>query len=82
MLKSPVYTITMNESGLFYEFGITSDTLPYFRHRYNTFHITLNEKYKTGGIIGSYEDEFGMWLSAFAPIKNKDGKDSSCCHGR
>ncbi|MFZ1560953.1 MAG: hypothetical protein WAT37_13560, partial [Saprospiraceae bacterium] len=54
MLKSPVYTITMNESGLFYEFGITSDTLPYFRHRYNTFHITLNEKYKTGGIIGSY----------------------------
>ncbi len=74
MLKSPVYTITMNESGLFYEFGITSDTLPYFRHRYNTFHTTLNEKYKTGGIIGSYEDEFGMWLSAFAPIKNKDGK--------
>lgn len=64
----------MNESGLFYEFGITSDTLPYFRHRYNTFHTTLNEKYKTGGIIGSYEDEFGMWLSAFAPIKNKDGK--------
>jgi len=74
MLKSPVYTITMNESGVFYEFGITSDTLPYFRHRYNTFHTTLNEKYKTGGIIGSYEDEFGMWLSAFAPIKNSNGK--------
>ncbi len=73
MFKSPVYTISMNESGMFYEFGITSDTVPYFRHPYNTYHASLNEKYKIGGIIPVYEDEFGMWLSAFAPVKNSQG---------
>lgn len=74
MLKSPVYTISMNGSGMFYEFGVTSDSLPYYRHPYNTYHATLNEQYKTGGMIPAYEDEFGMWLSAFAPIKNTRGK--------
>jgi signal transduction histidine kinase len=74
MLKSPIYTIAMNESGKFYEFGITSDTIPYYRHPYNTYHTTLNDSYETGGMIPAYEDEFGMWLSAFAPIKNSDNK--------
>ena len=74
MLKSPVYTISMSESGMFYEFGITSDTIPYFRHPYNTYHASLNDHFKTGGMIPAYEDEFGMWLSAFAPIKNSQGR--------
>lgn len=74
MLKSPVYTISMNDSGMFYEFGVTSDSVPYYRHPYNTYHSTLNDQYKTGGMIPAYEDEFGMWLSAFAPIKNTRGK--------
>lgn len=73
MLKSPIYTISMSESGMFYEFGITSDDKPYFRHPYNTYHNTLNEHYANGGMITAYQDEFGMWLSAFAPIKNANG---------
>ncbi len=74
MLKSPVYTVTMNDKASYYEFGITSDTVPYFRHPYNTYHSLLNEQYEKGGMIRAYEDEFGMWLSAFAPIKNSFGK--------
>lgn len=74
MLKSPIYTITTNKSDMFYEFGITSDSIPYYRHPYNSYHPTLNREYKTGGMIPEYTDEFGMWLSAFAPVKNKEGK--------
>jgi len=74
MLKSPVYTIVMNESGKFYEFGITSDSIPYYRHPYNTYHALLNDYYTIGSTIPAYEDEFGMWLSAFAPIKNSQDK--------
>lgn len=73
MLKSPIYTISMSGNGMFYEFGITSDDTPYFRHPYNTYHKTLNERYDNGGMIKAYKDEFGMWLSAFAPIKNANG---------
>jgi signal transduction histidine kinase len=73
MLKSPIYTISMSESGMFYEFGITSDSTPYFRHAYNTYHPSLNDHYDSGGMIPEYTDEFGMWLSAFAPIKNAKG---------
>jgi len=74
MLKSPIYTILVNDSGMFYEFGVTSDTIPYYRHPYNSYHTTLNEQYKKGGMIPAYEDEFGLWLSAFAPIKNSQDK--------
>ncbi len=74
MLKSPIYTISVNDSGMFYEFGVTSDTIPYYRHPYNSYHTTLNEQYKKGGMIPAYEDEFGLWLSAFAPIKNSQDK--------
>jgi signal transduction histidine kinase len=74
MLRSPIYTISMNDSGIFYEFGITSDIMPYWRHAYNTYHASLNDNYKSGGMIPEYMDEFGMWLSAFAPIKNSKGK--------
>ncbi|MBL0024879.1 MAG: HAMP domain-containing histidine kinase [Saprospiraceae bacterium] len=74
MLKSPVYTITMDSSGMFYEFGITSDSVPYYRHPYNTYHATLKDHYISGGMIPAYKDEFGMWLSAFSPVKNSKNK--------
>ncbi len=74
MLETPVYTISMNPLGMFYEFGITSDSIPYYRHPYNTYHTLLNDNYNSGTTIPAYEDEFGMWLTAFAPIKNSSGK--------
>ncbi len=73
MLKTAIYTVVMTDNLKYYEFGVTSDSTPIFRNKYNSYHNTLNENYNFGGIINAYKDEFGMWLSAFAPIKNKKG---------
>jgi signal transduction histidine kinase len=74
MLKSPIYTIVLNQEGNFYEFGITSDSIPYFRHPYISSHSILQQKYNIGAMIPAYSDEYGMWLSAFSPIKNRKGQ--------
>jgi len=74
MLKTPIYTIVYDSTIMAYEFGITSADKPYFRHVYKGFPAQLLEQYNQGGTIPPYKDEFGHWLSAFAPIKNKLGK--------
>jgi signal transduction histidine kinase len=73
MLKTPIYTIVIDSLSKTYEFGVTSSDKPYFRHAYNSAPKELMEKKKEGAMIPMYKDEFGMWLSAFAPIKNKNG---------
>ncbi len=75
MLKTPVYTLVKSMDEKFYEFGITSQEKPYFRHKYESFPLSLFEKYNTGGLIEPYKDEFGTWLSAFSPIKNSQGQN-------
>jgi signal transduction histidine kinase len=74
MLKSAIYTLVMTDNKKYYEFGVTSEFKPYFRNRYASFHTILNQNYNIGGTISGYKDEFGMWLSAFAPIRNQEGK--------
>lgn len=74
MLKTPMYTIVFDSAMHSYEFGVSSDDQPYFRHLYKKFPDQLLEQYHQGGMIPPYQDEFGHWLSAFAPIKNKEGK--------
>ncbi len=75
MLRSPVYTIVKSKDGKFYEFGVTSADRPYFRHPYKSYPQNVFNMYQQGGTISAYEDEFGMWLSAFAPVKNNAGKN-------
>jgi signal transduction histidine kinase len=74
MLKTPVYTIIFDSTDLHYEFGVTSSDKPYFRHAYTSYPQTMMDKSQEGAMIPMYEDEFGMWLSAFSVIKNKSGK--------
>jgi signal transduction histidine kinase len=74
MLKTPVYTIIYDSLAKNYAFGVTSSEQPYFRHTYNSAPKLLMEKQSEGAMIPMYEDEFGMWLSAFAAIKNKEGQ--------
>ena len=74
MLKTPMYTIVYDSALHSYEFGVSSALKPYFRHLYKKFPDQLLEQYEQGGMIPPYKDEFGHWLSAFAPIKNKAGK--------
>jgi signal transduction histidine kinase len=75
MLKSPIYTLVKSMDNKAYEFGITSNAEPYYRHKYTSFPISLFEQYNTGGTIEPYQDEFGTWLSAFSPVKNSEGKN-------
>ena len=72
-LESAVYTLVYNKEDKVFDYVIFSDTI-YWRHQWQEFHKENVDHYETGGIIEPYTDENGTWLSAFAPIKNKDGK--------
>ena len=73
-LNSPIYTLIYDNEQKQYEFGVTSSSEPYYRHKYSTCPDNLFQNNTTGGIIPLYKDEFGSWLSAFAPIKNNKGE--------
>jgi signal transduction histidine kinase len=75
MLKTPVYTIVFDSLMRKYEFGVTSSENPYFRHAYTSAPLQLIEKQQESAQIPMYEDEFGMWLSAFATVKNSKGQN-------
>ncbi len=74
MLHSPVYTIIYDTAAKHYAFGVTSADMPYFRHPYRSAPTALMEKSAEGAMIPRYRDEFGVWLSAFAAVKNKQGR--------
>ncbi len=73
MLNTPIYTIIPNGDKGFC-FGVSSAEKPYFRHPYHSAPALLLEKYAEGGMIPRYKDEFGTWLSAFAAVRNKQGR--------
>ena len=73
-LQSPIYTLLLNPETNHFEFGVTSSEKPYFRHKYAFFPSELTQNKEIGGTIPLYKDEFGSWLSAFSPVKNKEGK--------
>jgi signal transduction histidine kinase len=73
-LKNPLYTFVYDSTSNSFKFGVTSSEQPYFRHEYKLPPLALFKNKEKGGKLEKYKDEFGYWLSAFAPIKNKDGK--------
>ena len=72
-LKSPIYTVVYEESSQKFLFAVTSSDEPYYRHEYATPPQYLIENRIIGGTSDIYRDEFGHWLSAFEPIKNREG---------
>jgi signal transduction histidine kinase len=74
MLKSPTYTMIFDTTQRVFEFVATSADSPYYRHTYDSFQPVLKAKYTDGGVIPMYMDRFGMWISAFAPIRNLKGE--------
>jgi signal transduction histidine kinase len=74
MLETPTYTMIFDSTKRVFEFIATSNDAPYFRHTYNSFHPILQEQYTEGGKIPMYMDQFGMWLTAFAPIRDSRGR--------
>ena len=73
-LESPIYTLVYSNEDEVFQFGVTSDPNPYFRHDYKNFPKDLIDKMDVGGVIPLYESENGMWLSAFHPLKNHQGQ--------
>lgn len=74
-LSSPIYTfVKTGSSDRALHFIATSSEEPYYRHAYTSFPEAAYRQLDQGGTLNLYEDEFGSWLSAFAPIKDKRGK--------
>jgi signal transduction histidine kinase/cbb3-type cytochrome oxidase subunit 3 len=73
MLETPTYTMLFDSTKQAFDFIATSSDAPYFRHSYNSFHPILQERYTEGGKVPMYKDQFGMWLTAFAPIRDSRG---------
>jgi|GEM_PF-3108718 len=78
-LETAIYTLFPNEypydpsiGELF--FGVSSDSLLYYRHAYTSYPPELKKQFKIGGKVCNYKDDYGQWISAFAPIKDKRGE--------
>ncbi|OAQ39624.1 hypothetical protein A5893_08515 [Pedobacter psychrophilus] len=72
-INTPIYTLIKSKNNQFL-FAITSSNSPYYFHTYHTPPKELLQGFDKGGNLDEYKDENGVWLSAFAPIKNKSGK--------
>jgi signal transduction histidine kinase len=73
-LTSDIYTIVYYADDSTFHFIGTSAEYPYFRHSYKNYPDALLTQYDIGGTLDVYEDENGIWLSAFAPIRNSKGE--------
>lgn len=73
-LATPVHTMVYDSSYHVFQFIVTSAQTPYFRHDYIHFPKILVEKFSEGGMIDTYETENGTWLSAFSPLRLRNGK--------
>ncbi len=74
-LNTPIYTYVKSvDKDYQLEFVATSSEEPYFRHGYSSFPDSGFKNLDSGGNLGLYKDEFGHWMTAFAPIKNSKGE--------
>ncbi len=73
-LTTEIYTMVLQEADTTVLFGVSTSNNLNYRHVYTDFPATLPERYPTGGTIPMYEDMYGSWLSAFAPVTNSQGK--------
>jgi signal transduction histidine kinase len=72
-IGTPIYTLIKKSSNTL-AFGVTSSQQPYYLHPYHTPPPILLEKFNVGSSLDEYEDENGIWLSAFSPIKTSTGE--------
>ncbi|MCH2233802.1 MAG: SpoIIE family protein phosphatase [Crocinitomicaceae bacterium] len=73
-LESPMYTVVYDEPNDVFHYVVRSDDKIYFRHDYVKYPKELKDKMNVGGTLPKYVTENGTWLSAFYPIKNKNGE--------
>ncbi|MGB1032386.1 MAG: hypothetical protein ACPGWM_07215, partial [Flavobacteriales bacterium] len=73
-IRTTIYTMVYDSSMAKLCFGVASSAKPFWKHDYRGFPDELLSKYHEGGTLEPYEDKHGIWLSAFEPIKNSNGK--------
>jgi serine phosphatase RsbU (regulator of sigma subunit) len=73
-MTTSLYTMVRSKEGPYFEFIVSSSEIPYFRHSYKEFPDQLLNDFELGGKLNVHSSENGMWLSAFAPVKNDKGE--------
>ena len=82
-IESPIYTYVLADAETGsggavahceMAFAVTSAPEPYFRHRFTTHQADQCARFGEAGELGVYEDEFGSWLSAYAPVHDGAGR--------
>lgn len=73
-LQTEIYTMVLNPDDSTIYFGVNTSDKTNFRHIYDDRPDMLLDSYQTGGTLPRYEDMYGVWLSAFAPVKNSQGQ--------
>jgi len=73
-LETTIYTMVYDSLKSKFCFILNSEDHPFWKHDYKDFPSELLENYHHGGVIHPYRDRNGYWLSAFAPIKDSQGR--------
>lgn len=73
-LKSEISTLSFDAKKREFSYILNSIDTPYIADPYADYSPEFVDFYETGYKIPAYEDEFGQWLTAFSPIRNKAGK--------
>jgi serine phosphatase RsbU (regulator of sigma subunit) len=73
LANNAIYTMVYEPSQGNFNLCIFSDSV-YWRSPWNKFQPDHVSNYETGGVVHTYMDEHGTWLSALAPIANTEGK--------
>lgn len=72
-LKTPIYTLSFDSATNHFYGGIASNGPQTYGWYYVSPPDKLYQVYRSGGVIGQFEDDHGTWLSAVAPLKTSNG---------
>lgn len=73
-LETEIATLYLDQKENKFYYVVNSSDTPYIRDPYIEFHKEFSEHYQTGDVICKYTDEYGTWLTAFSPIRDKKGE--------
>jgi serine phosphatase RsbU (regulator of sigma subunit) len=73
-LTTEIATLILDEKDNKFYYILNSTDKPYVRDPYVKYHKEFLDFYTKGSVIPRYTDEYGTWLTAFAPIKDNRGK--------
>ncbi|MFM1932388.1 MAG: hypothetical protein RL226_1691, partial [Bacteroidota bacterium] len=72
-VETDIYTLFLDQDSIFF-FAVTSGAEPYFRHTWKPTGPEHLARFKKGALVGPYQDDHGVWLSAFSPIYSSTGE--------